>query len=45
VGNAATITADTSGFYPVYQYTTSGETIDLAFIPTYTEVGGTDINY
>lgn len=45
VGNAATITAVTSGFYPVYQYTTSGETIDLAFIPTYTEVGGTDTNY
>ena len=45
VGNAATTTAVTSGFYPVYQYTTSGETIDLAFIPTYIEVGGTDINY
>ena len=45
VGNAATITAATTGYYSVYQYTTSGETIDLAFIPTYTEVGGTDINY
>ena len=45
VGNAATITAVTTGFYPVYEYTTSGETIDLAFIPTYTEAGGTDVNY
>lgn len=45
VGNAATITAASTGYYPVYQYTTSGETIDLAFIPTYIEVGGTDINY
>ena len=44
VGNAATTTV-VYNFHNMYQFTTSSETVDLAFIPTYKEVGGYDSDY
>ena len=44
IGHAALIT-DNYNFYHVYEYTTTNETVDLAFLPTYYEVGGDRENY